>query len=84
MLFNNKHVGEIYWDYFCITKSQPVGPIYLRIANHQLKNDLPMQLLLTIVPKGIFVHHVLKEIYQYLLPLYDPCMYYQFQNLVHL
>ena len=59
----------MYWDDFRITKNQPVGPVYLRIANHLLKNDLPMQLLLTIVPKGVFIHDVLKEITKYLLPL---------------
>ena len=51
ILNSNKNLGEVYWDDFRITKNQPVGPVYLRIANHLLKNDLPMQLLLTIVPE---------------------------------
>ena len=59
----------MFWDDFRITKNQPVGPVYLRITNHSLKNNLEMQLLLTIVPKGVFIHDVLNEITKHLLPL---------------
>ena len=69
-----KKTGELYWDDFRLTKNQAIGPIYLRLSNMSNKNELPMQLLLTVVPKGVYINDVVKHLVEQLKPLYSDGM----------